>query len=108
MATNTERPDSEAYKPLGGLIIALSDTGVEQTGMIPGAVYEFVAVGGSAVARWDTTTAAASDGGFTFFIPQNTPIRVRCPLGNTLLNVIEANADSTAAAVVLAVIVQPD
>jgi hypothetical protein len=93
----TQRTDEVTYAPLGGQIIALSDVAVEQTALKPGALYELTCVGGHALCRWDTTSASAADGGFTFAVGA-TPVRVRCPTGNTLLNVIEASADTATAA----------
>jgi len=86
---------SEAvYTPLGGNIIALSDSAVEVTALSPGRLYEFVVYGGHALCRWDTTAASIGDGTYTFAVTPGEPIRVRCPTSNTLLNVIEASADS--------------
>lgn len=97
-----------AYKPLGGFIILVSDSAVEQTGLTPGAIYEFQAHGGTALCRWDTTDAAAADGSFTFtVVPGSGPVYVQCPVGNTLLNVIEANAGSAASATLTVQEVQP-
>lgn len=92
---------SESYAPLGGLVVLIGAASVEQTGLNPGAVYEFTAVNGAAVCRWDTTDAAPSDAGFTFFVAEGEVKRVRNPSGNTLLNVEEANSVSDAAAVLL-------
>ncbi len=101
--------DEVTYKPLGGLHI-LIDIAAEQTGLLPGALYEFVAHGGAAVCRWDTTAAVAGDAGFTFCVTPGVPVRVRCPILNTagLLNVIQANADSAAAASLTLSIIEPD
>lgn len=88
----------QAYEPLGGFIIVVSDVAVEQTGLKPGALYEFVAHQCCALCRWDTTSASAADGGFTFAVVPGHSQTVRCPAGNTLLNVIEANALSGAGA----------
>ena len=85
------------FAPLGGLIIALSDSAVEETGLLPGRLYEITCVGGHALCRFDTTSASAADGGFTFAVGA-TPLRVRCPTGNNLLNAIEASADTATAA----------
>ena len=89
--------DEVTYKALGGFHI-LIDVAAEQTGLVPGALYEFHAHGGAAVCRWDTTAAVAGDAGFTFCVSPGSPVRARCPVGNTLLNVIQANADSATAA----------
>jgi hypothetical protein len=96
------------YKALGGSIIVVSDSAVEQTGLLPGALYEFSAYGCQALCRWDTTAAAASDGGFTFAVNDGETKRVRCPAGNTLLNVIEANALSGTGATLTISEIVPD
>ena len=89
---------NEKYEALGGFIIVVSDSAVEQTGLSPGTLYEFTVHGAHALCRWDTTAAAASDGSFTFSVTPGESKLVRCPAGNTLLNVIEANANSDAGA----------
>jgi len=86
--------DNEQYEPLGGFTILITAASVEQGRLEAGALYEFTAHGGHACCRWDTTAATAADGGFTFAVAPGFPVRVRCPGGNTLLNVIEASADS--------------
>lgn len=83
------------YEALGGIHILITAASVEQTGLVEGAVYEFVAFGGSALCRWDTSDAVAGDGGFTFCVPEGVKMRVQNPAGNTLLNVIEGSADSS-------------
>jgi hypothetical protein len=102
-----ERAQFEAYEALGGNHV-LIDIAVEVTGLVPGAVYEFDAIGGGAVCRWDTTSAAATDGAFTFAVTPGSSKRVKNPLGNTLLNVIQANSDSTATASLLITRVLPE
>lgn len=87
------------YEALGGKVILIGAASVEETGLEPGATYDFVATGGTALCRWDTTAAAAADGSFTFACPPGAVVRVRNPANNTLLNVIEAEAGSTATAV---------
>jgi len=104
---STREYDQVTYKPLGGNHV-LIDVAVEVTGLSPGSIYEFVALGGAAVCRWDTTAAAATDGAFTFAVTPGQVARVVCPAGNTLLNVIEANADSTATASLLISEIIPD
>jgi len=89
------------FAALGGLHILITAASVEQTGLKPGVLYEFTAVGGHALCRWDTTAAAGADAGFTFAVSPGSPLRVRCPTANTLLNVIEASADSAAAATLI-------
>ena len=83
------------YKALGGLHILITAASVEQTGIIPGATYECVAFGGAAACRWDTTAAVMGDAGFTFVVPEGVRMRVQAPADNTLINVIEASADSS-------------
>ena len=103
------RNDQETtYKALGGQVVLITASSVEQTGLLPGALYEMTAVGGHALCRWDTTAAAATDGSFTFAVSPGNPVRVRCPAGNTLLNVIEASADSAAAATLILSEIVPD
>jgi hypothetical protein len=99
---------NESYAALGGLVVLIGATSVEQTGLLPGATYEFYAVDGSAVCRWDTTAAAASDAGFTFFVGEGETKRVKNPAANTLLNVIESDAGSEAGAVLLIARVDPE
>jgi len=93
--------DEQTDKALGGQLILITAASVEQTGLLPGALYEFTAHGGGALCRWDTTAATIADGGFTFCVSAGETKRVRCPAGNTLLNVIEMDADSAAAATLI-------
>ena len=93
--------DNEVFEALSGLVVLITAASVEETGMEGGAEYEMSAIGGIALCRWDTTAAAASDGGFTFVVAPGMPKRIKCPTGNTLLNVIEASADSSATAVLV-------
>jgi len=86
--------DEKTYKALQGLHVLITAASVEQTGLTPGALYEFTAVGGTALCRWDTTAAVMGDAGFTFAVSPGESVRARCPVGNTLLNVIEGSADS--------------
>ena len=92
---------NERYRPLGGQILGISDSAVEHSGLKPGAEYDFVAIGGIALCRWDTTAAAAATGSFTFAVSPGERLRVMCPTGNSLLNIIEASADSSATAVLV-------
>lgn len=92
--------DGKTYVALAGLVVLIGDASVEQTGMKAGVEYEFVATD-PCVCRWDTTDAAPADGGFTFAVPANVPVRYVCPSGNTLLNVEEASAASAATAVLM-------
>jgi len=99
MTDTLSKVGSEEYQAIGGFVVLLGATSVEQTGLEAGRVYEFSVTGGTALCRWDTTAAAASDGSFTFAVVPNTYLRVKCPIANTLLNVIEAETGSTATAV---------
>lgn len=83
------------YDPLGGIHILITAASVEQTGLVGGAYYEFVAHGAAAACRWDTTAAAMADAGFTFVIAEGESKIVKNPAGNTLINVIEAGADAS-------------
>jgi hypothetical protein len=96
-----EKEQYETHEALGGINVLITAASVEQTGLVPGAVYEFYAEGGSACCRWDTTAATSADGGFTFMIGSGRTKRVQCPAGNTLLNVIEGSTASAATAVLL-------
>ena len=91
--------EGSTYVAEGGLLVALGAATVEQTGMLPGHTYEFVA-SAPALARWGADDASSADGGFDFVIPANTPVRAVCPAGDTAINIIEANADSSANATV--------
>lgn len=95
------------YEPLGGVLILITAASVEQTGLVGGTFYEFTAVGGMALCRWDTTAATIADGGFTFCVPEGERLVVQNPVGNTLLNVIEASGDSAAAATLILSVVRP-
>ena len=101
MSDTISKAGSEEYEALGGLVVLITASSVEQTGLIAGAIYELSAIGGIALCRWDTTAAAASDGGFTFAVADGETKRVRNPDSNTLLNVIEADASSSATAVLV-------
>ncbi len=82
------------YVALEGKHILITAASVEQTGLVAGAFYEFTAFGGSALCRWDTSAATIADNGFTFCVQPGVRLIVQNPIGNTLLNVIEASADS--------------
>jgi hypothetical protein len=101
MSNVTNDAGAEEYAALGGINVLITAASVEQTGLVPGAVYEFTAVDGTACCRWDTTAATSADGGFTFVVGKGETKRVRNPAGNTLLNVIESDAGSVATAVLL-------
>lgn len=98
MSINTDGKD---YVALAGKVVLIGAASVEQTGMLPGVEYEFVAIDGPCVCRWDTTDAAPADGSFTFAVVEGSPVRSTCPAGNTLLNVEEATSASVATAVLL-------
>ena len=100
--------NNESYEPLGGINVLITAASVEQTGLEPGALYEFTAIGGMACCRWDTTAATAADGGFTFCVVPGESKRVRNPSPNTLLNVIESDAGSIATATLLITRVDPE
>ncbi len=90
------------YVAGGGLLILLGAATVEQTGLLPGAKYEFKSADGNALIRWGTEDASAADGGFDFCVRRNgDSIRAMCPPGITAVNVIEATVDSSATAAVL-------
>lgn len=93
-------PAGSSYAAGGGLLVLLGASTVEQTGMLPGHVYEFVSTGGTALCRWGASDAAIADGGFDFSVPPGAVVRARCPTGTTAINIIEAEAGSTATAVV--------
>ena len=73
---------------------------VEQTALIGGELYEFVA-SDPCLCRWGADDATIADGGFDFAVPANFPIRARVPFSITAINVIEASAASAATAVLL-------
>jgi hypothetical protein len=105
------RTNGNLYVANGGLIVALGATTVEQTGMLPGEVYEFSvsdANGVTALARWGADDASAADAGFDFAIPSGAVVRARCPTGDTAINIIEAEAGASATAQVLIARVNAD
>lgn len=108
MSDTISKAGAEAYEALGGIVVLIGATSVEQGGLAPGATYEFYAQGGAAVCRWDTIDAAPSDGGFTFVVGDGETKRIRNPLGNTLLNVEELDSSSAATAVLTLSRVIPD
>lgn len=89
--------NSGKYAALGGQVILITAASVEQTGFVKGRTYEFAAIGGMALVRNDTSAAAASDGGFDFAVPDGAVVRFVAR--DTIFNVIEADASSTATAV---------
>ena len=99
---------STNYVVGGGLLILLGATTVEQTGLLPGHEYDFVATGGTALCRWGAGDASIADAGFDFSVPPGAVVRARCPTGVTAINVIEAEAGSTATAVLTVGRVAPD
>lgn len=96
--------NSGQYKRAGGLLVLLGAATVEQTGMVAGRTYEFVTAGDSgdtALVRWGADDASIADGGFDFAVPVGAVIRSVCPAGVTAVNIIEAEAGTSATAAVL-------
>lgn len=91
-------PNGTDFVASGGLLIAIGDTTVEQTGMLPGELYQFTAIGGMALCRWGASDAAIADAGFDFAVPPGAVVRSRCPAATTAINVIESDAGSIATA----------
>lgn len=85
----------------GGLNIAIGATTVEQTGIVPGATYMFVARLGAACVAWGADDATVADGGFDFAVPVDGVVFAQAPEGITAVNVIEAEDGSDADAVLL-------
>ncbi len=83
-----------------GLLILVTDTTVEETGVNAGELYEFVS-SWPALVRWGADDASIADGGFDFCVPAGQAIRARVPNGDTALNVIELSAESHASATML-------
>lgn len=94
------------YSTDSGLVILIGATTVEQTGILPGETYEFLA-SDPCVCRWGADDASAADGGFDFVVG-HVISRVRCPAGVTAINVIELSAASAATAVLAISRVIPD
>ena len=94
------RRESTKYVADSGLVVLLGAATVEQTGMVAGQVYEFTSTGGTAICRWGADDASAADGGFDFAVPPGAVVRAICPSGDSAINIIEAEAGSTATAVV--------
>lgn len=94
------RKNGNLYVADGGLVVLLGASTVEQTGLTAGETYEFTATGGTAIVRWGAADASAADAGFDFAVPPGAVIRARVPTGDTAVNIIEAEAGSTATAVV--------
>ena len=91
---------SASYYIDGGVIVLITSATVEQTGMVAGRTYEFVAIDGGALCRWGADDASIADGGFDFAVPKNgNAIRAVCPAGDTAINVIESDGGSVATAV---------
>lgn len=88
------------YFAQGGLLILIGAATVEQTGMLPGQLYEFVATD-PCLCRWGADDASIADAGFDFAVPAGAVIRAFCPTGDTAINVIEASDASAATAVLL-------
>ena len=96
-------PSSSAeYVQSGGKLVLIGSTTVEQTGLVAGRTYEFVAIDGGALCRWGAADAVIADGGFDFAVPKNGgPVRSVCPAGASAINVIESDGASVATAVLL-------
>lgn len=94
------QPNRLDYFPQGGLLVLITAATVEQTGMLPGALYEFVA-SDPCLCRWGADNATIADGGFDFAVPAGAVIRAYCPVGDTAINVIEATSASDGAATLL-------
>jgi hypothetical protein len=90
----------------GGKLVLLGAATVEQTGLIAGNTYEFTAVGGTALLRWGADDATIADGGFDFALSPGNTIKAVCPAGDSAINIIEAEAGTTATAAVLIAQVQ--
>lgn len=98
------------YKADGGLLVLLGATTVEQTGMKAGTSYEFSvsdANGVTALVRWGADDASAADAGFDFAVPSGTTVRSVCPSAVTAVNIIEAEAGTSATAAVLIAELKP-
>ena len=91
---------SASYRQGGGLLVLLGAATVEQTGLVIGRTYEFVAIDGGALCRWGADDAAIADGGFDFAVPKNGG-PVRSVATAVAINIIESDAASIATAVVL-------
>lgn len=86
----------------GSKTVVFSDVTAEQTGMIPGRLYRFTAIGGQALVRWGADDATAADGGYDFAVVPGDAVVTRCPEGTTAFNVIESDAGSIATATLIA------
>ncbi len=89
--------DGQKYVIDDGQLILIGAATVEQTGFEAGETYEFVA-SDPCLCRWGAGDATIADGGFTFCVPANLPIRAVCPSGISAVNVIELSAASAATA----------
>jgi hypothetical protein len=85
------------YKTDGGLLVLIGAATVEQTGLVSGEIYEFVA-SWPCLCRWGADDASIADGGFDFAVPAGGMVVSQCPEGVTAINVIELSAESNAAA----------
>jgi len=84
------------YAVDGGLLVLIGAATVEQTGLLPGETYVFLA-SDPCLCRWGAGDASIADGGFGFAVGPN-PVVVVCPTGVTAVNVIELSAASAATA----------
>jgi hypothetical protein len=93
---------SGVYAQGGGLLVLITAATVEQTGLVAGNTYEFVAIDGGALVKWGAADATIADGGFDSAVPKNGgPFRAVVPAGITAINVIESDAGSVATAALL-------
>jgi hypothetical protein len=82
--------------------VVFSDVTAEQTGVVPGTLYRFTAIGGQALVRWGASDATAADGGYDFAVVPGDAVMARVPAGITAFNVIESDAGSIATATLIA------
>ena len=97
MSQVNQNVSAPKYVVDGGLLILIGAATVEQTGMLPGETYAFLATD-PAVCRWGADDASAADGGFDFLVPPGILVFAVCPSGDTAINVIELSAASAATA----------
>ncbi len=95
MATGKVGPAKFAVD--GGLLVAIGATTVEQTGLIVGGRYRATAHGGMALVRLGADDASIADGGFDFAVGDGESVDFIAT--DAALNVIEADADSAANAI---------
>lgn len=89
---------SMQFDAINGQLILITAATVQQDDFVIGRDYWLVAIGGVALCRWGTDDAVAADGGFDFAVgPNGSPVIVRAT--SVSMNVIEADASSSATAV---------